>query len=197
MISRFREKKKNKLVHKNNKNGGKVMKIALLLFFMIVGLILSGCAGMLNPYGEEFSCPKTYKGKCVSIQRAYEESLDPNFKEPEDKSYRYELNKEKQGCSSGNCDRKKESTGVLSMDVPGLDPDRGNGAYFDSLYKKMSSLLKEPTTPVIVPPKIMRVLIFSYTGDDEDLFMPRYVYFMADKPKWVVLDPALTMEESN
>lgn len=168
------------------------MRKVLLFVFC---LAFYGCAGILNPYSDEFSCPKTYKGKCVSIQKAYEESLDPNFKEPEDNSYRYELNKKK-GCSGGDCNKKGGNIGVLSMDTS-LTSDKGEGAYLDSLYKKMSSLLKEPSTPLIVPPKIMRVLIFSYTGDGEDLFMPRYVYFMADKPKWMLLDPALTVEELN
>lgn len=170
------------------------------ILFLLMVLFLSGCAGVLNPYGDEFSCPKTYKGKCVSIQQAYEESLDPNFKEPDNNDYLYEANTKRKGCSSGNCGTgsvKSSSGSILSMDSMTLygSSDNGEGAYLEGLYKKMTGLLKEPVTPVIVPPKIMRVLILSYTETSgDDLFMPRYVYFMADKPKWIVSDPFYGIE---
>jgi len=171
------------------------MRVKVLLLIGLVSF-LYGCAGVLNPYGDEFACPKTYKGKCVSIQKAYEESLDPKFHEPEDTSYRYEFNRKKSPCQGGNCGGGSSSTGrqgTLSLDSARMntEQDSGNGAYLSSLYEKMTGLLKEPTTPVVVPPKVMRILIFSYTGDSKELFMPRYVYFMADEPKWMLIDPRI------
>lgn len=166
------------------------MKKIILIIFCFY---LSSCAGIFNPYEGEFACPKTYKGKCVSIQQAYEESLDPHFKEPENKEYRYELNKKiESSCTSGNCSQKSNS-GVLRLEET-TDSSTGSGIYHENLYRKMSGLLKEPTAPVIVPPKIIRVLILSYTGDS-DLYMPRYVYFMADKPKWLLTDPFVGLEK--
>jgi conjugal transfer pilus assembly protein TraV len=44
----------------------------MVLFF---SLALWGCAGWINPYASDFSCPKTEDGKCVSVSAAYEESL--------------------------------------------------------------------------------------------------------------------------
>jgi conjugal transfer pilus assembly protein TraV len=38
-------------------------------------LALAGCAGWINPYASDFTCPKTAGGKCVSVSAAYEESL--------------------------------------------------------------------------------------------------------------------------
>ena len=35
--------------------------------------LLSGCA-FINPYDSEFSCPETSKGKCVSVNRAYNDA---------------------------------------------------------------------------------------------------------------------------
>lgn len=166
-----------------------------LFIYALIVTTLSGCAGVLNPYNSEFSCPKTYKGKCVSIQKAYEESLDPNWKEPEDNDYKYELNKTQGkdfsgGCTGGNC---QKSTGVLKLDE--LQSDGSTGVYQESLYRKLSGLLKEPVTPVVVPPKIMRVLILGYSDKDRELFMPRYVYFMADEPKWMLVDPYMQVNE--
>lgn len=178
--------------------------LVTVLLAISLAFILSGCAGVLNPYADEFACPKTYKGKCVSIQQAYDESLNPDFKEPEDKGYLYEMNSRKKSCTGGSCSNSRGTSGAISMDTPHsisdtgrVDTGKGEGAYFDGLYKKMSSLIKEPVSPLIAPPKVMRVLIFSYSDDSDELFMPRYVYFMADKPRWLLLDPALNMEELN
>jgi conjugal transfer pilus assembly protein TraV len=32
----------------------------------------------------------------------------------------------------------------------------------------------------------MRVLLLPYKGEGGELFMPRYVYFMADDPRWIM-----------
>ena len=57
--------------------------------------------------------------------------------------------------------------------------------YRDNLQKELSGLLEAPVTPVIIPPKVMRVLIFPYP-DKTLLFMPRYIYMMIDEPEWVI-----------
>jgi len=50
---------------------------------------------------------------------------------------------------------------------------------------KLAQLLKDPQTPMIVPPKVLRVLILPYKGD-EDLFMARYAYLQVDSSRWVL-----------
>ena len=43
-------------------------------------LLLCGCSTVLNPYQSSFNCPETENGKCVSVQTAYRESLNPLVK---------------------------------------------------------------------------------------------------------------------
>jgi len=50
---------------------------------------------------------------------------------------------------------------------------------------QLARLLKEPQTPMLVPPKVLRVLILPYKGD-EDLFMARYAYLQVDSSRWVL-----------
>ena len=50
---------------------------------------------------------------------------------------------------------------------------------------RLSQLLKEPQTPMIVPPRILRVLILPYKGG-EDLFMARYAYLQVESARWVL-----------
>jgi conjugal transfer pilus assembly protein TraV len=50
---------------------------------------------------------------------------------------------------------------------------------------RLAQLLKEPKTPMIVPPRILRVLILPYKGG-EDLFMTRYAYLQVDSARWVL-----------
>jgi hypothetical protein len=38
----------------------------------------------------------------------------------------------------------------------------------------------------VIPPDVVRVLIPSYTGADNELFSTRYVYFFATEPKWSI-----------
>jgi conjugal transfer pilus assembly protein TraV len=61
-------------------------------------------------------------------------------------------------------------------------------AYQDELHKKLAGLLAQPTTPVVAPPSVMRVLMLPYKGDENELFMLRYVYIIVDGPKWVMGD---------
>ncbi|NKE70162.1 TraV family lipoprotein [Candidatus Manganitrophus noduliformans] len=125
-----------------------------------VGLLtvfLSGCA-IFNPYNDNFTCPKTYNGKCVSPASAYQESLEGKEKEEE-----------------GPLKRGSEKELSLS-----------EASYQSALYEKLTGLLREPTTPMIAPPQVMRVLILPYKGEGARLYMSRYVYILIEEPKWVL-----------
>ncbi|MBI3754640.1 MAG: TraV family lipoprotein, partial [Deltaproteobacteria bacterium] len=56
-----------------------------------------------------------------------------------------------------------------------------------ALQEKLTDLIKNPVTPVVVPPKALRVLMFPYANKSE-LYMPRYIYILVDDPRWVVGD---------
>lgn len=58
----------------------------------------------------------------------------------------------------------------------------------ENRYKIVSELLKEETKPLLQPPKILRVLLLPYKGEDEELFMSRYVYLKIEDSQWVLTD---------
>lgn len=90
---------------------------------------------------------------------------------------------------NGKCvsvsDAYKESRANFFGPAQGTDP----GLYQDTLYDRMAGLLKEPETPMVVPPKVMRVLMLPYEGQDEELYLFRYAYIFTDRPRWVLTDP--------
>ena len=64
-------------------------------------------------------------------------------------------------------------------------PTNNEKAYQEGVYKKLTGLLDEPKTPLIAPPKVMRVLLLPYKND-RDLYMYRYAYFVVDDFRWVL-----------
>jgi conjugal transfer pilus assembly protein TraV len=48
--------------------------------------------------------------------------------------------------------------------------------------EKLAELLEEPQTPMIAPPRILRVLILPYKGNG-DLFMARYAYLQVESAR--------------
>lgn len=134
-------------------------------FSLLLGLgFLCGCSAILNPYRSSFNCPETDKGKCVSVQSAYRESINPLVKpEPGEK------------CTDCGKGQPVE-----------LNASREESEYRGALLKRLTGLLREPETPMVAPPRVMRVLLLPYRGDGGELFMPRYAYFFVDKPSWIL-----------
>lgn len=58
----------------------------------------------------------------------------------------------------------------------------------DNRYKLLADLLQEPKKPLLQPPKILRVLLLPYKGEDEELFMTRYIYVKVEDSKWILTD---------
>ena len=50
---------------------------------------------------------------------------------------------------------------------------------------RLAELLHEPQTPMIAPPRVLRVLILPYKGSG-DLFMARYAYLQVEPANWVL-----------
>jgi len=148
------------------------------LMIMTLGLLLlSGCS-LLNPYSAKFDCPNVENGKCVSIPKAYEESV-----------------------TGGNylikdADLKSSSTPSTSSGAAGPEQDakakaekpvvNAEGNYQDALYKRVGGLLENPQTPIVVAPQVVRVLILPYTGEGNMLYAQRHLFFFADKPRWIL-----------
>jgi conjugal transfer pilus assembly protein TraV len=146
-------------------------KLNLLLFLgiAIAAALSSGCSTVgeaINPYSAQFKCEMMENGRCISMTGAYLGSLQ---KDP------------------------KSGKNVNGKNGKIADPPTAASsetAYQEALFKKLSGLLEEPTTPVIAPPKVMRVLLLPYKAE-KDLFMYRYVYFVVDDYSWVLGDDVL------
>lgn len=139
--------------------------------FILFLIMLTGCS-IFNPYNGDFTCPKTYNGKCVPPKQAYQESLENTPGEDE-----------------------KAIKPLKDLKDLNLKGSMIEATYQNALFEKLTSLLKEPTTPMIAPPEIVRVLILPYKGEGAKLFMPRYVYIIIDEPKWVLGNNDLLDEE--
>ena len=109
----------------------------------------------INPYRSNFNCPYKESGRCISMTGAYEES-----------------SRQRQIAANG-------------PGPGGSLPQTDENAYQEGVYKKLAGLLEEPKTPLIAPPKVMRVLLLPYKND-RDLYMYRYVYFVVDDFRWVL-----------
>lgn len=142
----------------------------MIIFILMLSFILSGCARVVNPYSSEFECPQVEKGKCVGIQTAYEESI----KTSDERNLAREFEK---GYDSNRTSFKRNDL-LLSP---------AEQMYVESLYEVMTKLLKDPKTPVVVPPRIVRVLILPYQGSDgKFLYSARYTYVIVEDPKWIL-----------
>lgn len=127
----------------------------------ILLLVITAAVGCM-PYSSDFACPKSEDGTCASLPNAYENSLI---------GYTPKMDKNKEKITK--------------------DKDPGDTSYLmyrDALHTKLSGLLKEPVTPVLNPPTVMRVLLLPYVGDENELYTLRYAYLVVNDFKWVVGD---------
>ena len=133
-----------------------------MALFLLVLVSLTGCAflgdKLLNPYSSDFQCPLTDKGECIKLKDAYEKSL-----------------KQETPLKEVNIYKEGEKT-VQSQETH----------YQEEMLKKLATLLSEPQTPIIITPKVVRVLFLPYKADNNVLMMPRFAYFFLDEPQWTL-----------
>jgi conjugal transfer pilus assembly protein TraV len=157
------------------------MKKVFPILFLLP--LLSACSTLM-PYDSEFTCPGSFHGKCISLQGAYEESVNGLDGKPA---------VDKKGVPKVTASVKLDA----SRDVDGLDNQEivAHTSYKESLFKRLDGLIKDPTTPMVAPPQVMRILLLPYKGEGNELYSPRYVYFFVDDPKWVIGDSVEASEE--
>jgi len=76
------------------------------------------------------------------------------------------------------------------MDDELLEPlgSRSRKEALEHRYKTVAGLLREEKKPLLLPPKILRVLLLPYRGQDGELFMSRYVYIKIEDSRWILTD---------
>lgn len=141
--------------------------VNIFLLFVAVAVV-SGCT-TFGVYESEFSCPASYNGQCVSLSGAYDLATGGKDNPESDPGVKHRKNDSPE----------KESVPLVEIAEAG---------YKESLYKRFDALLKEPVTPVVAPPQVMRILLLPYKGDNNELYMLRHAYFFVDEPRWILGD---------
>ena len=62
------------------------------------------------------------------------------------------------------------------------------------MAKKLTAYIRQPNTPLISPPTVMRALILPYRASSRDLYSERYIYIVVDEPQWVMSAPTYGTE---
>jgi conjugal transfer pilus assembly protein TraV len=164
-----------------------VRKNALLIAVGLLAALTSGCS-TIGVYDSEFSCPKAYNGRCISVSGAYDlakKGHDDPEHDPDD-----DRGKKKESVQS-----RKKQVETEQAEAVAVAEESAHTSYKESLYRRFDGLLKEPDTPMVAPPQVMRILLLPYKGEGNELFMPRYVYMFVDEPRWVLGDSLVAIEE--
>jgi len=158
------------------------MKLHYVILPLLLLVPLSGCGGLVgelvNPYAENFKCrTKDDAGKCIDTSSAYKEARFPGV----------------DNASETSCTNVSGDT----LPCPPATTAEGNIATKtninqltaqNSRYKALTELMQQPDKPMLEPPKIMRVLMLPYKGENDELFMTRYVYLKLKESGWVLTD---------
>ena len=152
------------------------MKSHSVILPLLLLVPLSGCGGLVgqlvNPDEENFKCrTRDDAGKCISTPSAYMEARFPDADNASETS-----------CTNANGD-----TTPCPPDSP-HDSNINQLTAQNSRYKTLTALLAEPDKPMLEPPRIMRVLMLPYKGENDELFMTRYVYLKLKESQWVLTD---------
>jgi len=150
-----------------------------LILIIVFSFIVSGCSAF-GVYDDTFSCPNSYNGRCIGVDGAYKLSLEGKDNAENDP----DIQKENKGKKA------PKDEGAETLEREGV----AHTSYKESLFKKMNNLLKEPDTPVVAPPQVMRMVLLPYKGDANELYMLRHVYFFVDEPKWILGDSVVAVE---
>jgi conjugal transfer pilus assembly protein TraV len=145
----------------------------LLIVGLLTAFTLTGCGTWFHPYHEDYMCPDGDPGKCASVKSAYKESFRPAS---EDFSPMVK-EKSKRSAAEGG-----KNTGAGQGDAA----QEAEYNYKRELYEELAGLIQDPSTPVLVPSKQIRVLIPGYVADENLYYGHRYVYFEATNPQWVL-----------
>lgn len=138
----------------------------------VVGLVTLGGCKVFAPYDSEFSCPgATSYGKCMSMQGAYSEALGGTVEAPE-------MDKD------GKPKKKKDDKKAGDSTSPALS------RYKEAEYTELAKLIEAPVTPMVKPAEVLRTLTIGYNTNDKTFYAPRFIFYFASEPGFVLGDDA-------
>lgn len=160
-----------------------------VLLLLVAGATVSGCATMLNPYDEDYYCRATDEGgKCMDVLAAYTDAVVTG---PEMERHL----RAPPGKVAATPPAPPPAAGPPgTVPAPPLLPAADltpREQYLAARDAKLADLLREPKTPLLAPPKLLRVLILPYKekGDAfDELFMYRYTYLKLENSDFVLTD---------
>lgn len=125
-------------------------------------LLLNACGVIMNPYHGEFECPQVEKGKCVGVGEAYRESIQAG-----------------KANGTGNY-----TFSLLEKESLEEELVKERELLRKQIFEKMSGVLRDPQTPILLNPQVVRILILPY-AQGKTLYMGRYVYVVLEEPRWL------------
>lgn len=165
------------------------------LTLCLMAITISGCS--LVPYENEFSCQlEDNYGKCINVESAYEEAVTgveryPHMQKASEQNREARAEREISGSSRvkeqpiGTSKGKTPSTAAVQVIVP--EPSAYSG-YRDAVYDQLGSLVAQPRTPMIKPPRAVRTMILPYSSElkKDRIYMPRFIYSIVEEPRFVM-----------
>ena len=135
------------------------MKKIIPIICVLHVFLTIGCGKIFNPYKSEYMCPDVYKGKCATMDEAYQESFGQNEM----------VISGKKGC--GDCQKNQP-------EIPAYN-------YKNSSYRDRSAVIDDPEAPKLIPARVARVLITNYTEENDATYYGyRHIYFIVDQPRF-------------
>lgn len=155
---------------------------------IVAMLLLAGCKTLV-PYDSKFACEGTQDfGRCMDVQTAYQDALSgtPAARKLASPG-RESLSSQHRNIAraTGTATLKRRSA-QQSRGKP-LTVPTGEELYRDAKYRELAGLIEDSVTPLVQAPKVLRTLVVPYSAGGS-LYMPRYVYFLADEAKFVLGD---------
>jgi conjugal transfer pilus assembly protein TraV len=164
-----------------------VSSIISTIIIILSIIAMPGCS-VLSPYNTEFKCPDSYKGTCNDVTSSYKDSLaskDDVYSKQHRKSQGDKEDRIKGNSTDDTCETCNKSSDCTDTKCEKIT-DQYENLYKKSLYTELKTLIDEPKTPVIQPPKVMRVLLLGYTDTDNQYLSHRYMYLIVTDPKWII-----------
>jgi len=165
---------------------GKCNKISVfkLVLCMLLLVSLAGCGGVFNPYDSKSIAQQyAFPGVPETPQEAYFDSRHNIYPARYDKKWVYsrlEYEKKYRDLIKAREEVIKKETQDNPIDY----------SYRAELFKTIKKELKQPDTPLVIPPKVVRALILPAkikdTKGDDVLVTSYYVYFFLDRPQWIL-----------
>ena len=151
-------------------NNNKIIQILKYLLAVTVLVTLAGC-NYLMPYKEDSSCQFNDLGRCLPIDKAYEEAVTGT---------------DQKGTKVNGEDETITQISNTSSTVQ-IPIDRAQITRMDATYHNIQTLVQNARTPLLRQAVVRRVLVLPYQSSDAmQWYEPRHIYYIEKQPQWLL-----------